>query len=143
MTGPAAAAGDRPGRAPAGLVVGVGARRGVSAAELAGLVDAALADAELPPSAVRALATVEARAGEPGIRALARARGWPLLAFPADLLAAESVPGPAERVRAAVGTPSVAEAAALRAARAPGGGAELVVGKRAAAACTVAVARSV
>ena len=47
------------------------------------------------------------------------------------------MPNPSEVVRAAVGTPSVAEAAALLAAGAPAGRAELVVAKRKSAMATV------
>ena len=45
--------------------------------------------------------------------AAAAARGWPVVTFPASRLAAVPVPNPSEVVRRAVGTPSVAEAAAL------------------------------
>jgi cobalt-precorrin 5A hydrolase/precorrin-3B C17-methyltransferase len=127
---------------PPSLVVGVGASRGVSADEVDALVTAALADAGLVAGSVRALSTVDAKAHEPGIVAVARdRRGWPLLTFPAGTLAAVDVPNPSDAVRAAVGTPSVAEAAALCAARAAGRDATLVVAKRASRAATVAVAR--
>jgi cobalt-precorrin 5A hydrolase/precorrin-3B C17-methyltransferase len=126
---------------PPSLVVGVGASRGVPAAELDALIDAALADAGLAAASVRALATVDLKADEVGILAVAERRGWPLVTYTADELAAESVPNPSEVVLAAVGTPSVAEAAAQRAARDAGRSAELVAPKRAAAMSTVAIAR--
>lgn len=134
------AAGDLVYRPPS-LVVGVGASRGVPAAELDALLEAALADAGLAAESVRALSTVDLKADEVGIVALADRRGWPLLTYPAAELAVEQVPNPSEVVRTAVGTPSVAEAAALRAARAAGRHAELVVPKRTSAMGTVAVAR--
>ncbi|WP_369356244.1 cobalamin biosynthesis protein [Streptomyces sp. cg2] len=109
------------------LVAGVGARRGVSAAEVRELVRAALAAAGPEPGALVGLATVAAKAAEPGLLGAAREFGVPLWSFPAAELAAVRVPGPSAAVRAAVGTPSVAEAAALLAA---GPGAVLVVGKR-------------
>ncbi|MFC3999260.1 cobalamin biosynthesis protein [Nocardiopsis sediminis] len=122
--------------------MGVGARRGVTAAEVGALIDAVLAGAGLSPARVRAVATADAKADEAGILAAARERGWPVVAYPAAALAAVDVPHPGERVRAATGTPSVAEAAALHcAAEAGGGGADLVAGKRASARATVAVAR--
>jgi cobalt-precorrin 5A hydrolase / precorrin-3B C17-methyltransferase len=120
---------------PPSLVVGVGASRGVPTAEVLALVDGALADAGRSPLAVRHLATVEAKAAETGIVEAAAERGWPLVLHPADLLAAVDVPHPSEVVRAAVGTPSVAEAAALV------GGGDLLVPKRATAHATVAIAR--
>jgi cobalt-precorrin 5A hydrolase / precorrin-3B C17-methyltransferase len=128
---------------PPSLVVGVGASRGVTAEAVAAVVDAALAAGGLDPSAVRALATVDVKADEAGILALAADRGWPVLTFPAAELAGETVPTPSEVVRAAVGTPSVAEAAALRAARDAGRDASLVVAKQITPTATAAVARLV
>ncbi|WP_368397090.1 cobalamin biosynthesis protein [Streptomyces sclerotialus] len=112
------------------LVVGVGARPGVPAEELTALVGAVLAEAALPLAAVRALATVDARAREPGLRAAAALLGVELLAYPPAVLAAVPVPHPSDAVLAATGTPSVAEAAALAAA---GPGGTLAVPKRTAA----------
>jgi cobalt-precorrin 5A hydrolase/precorrin-3B C17-methyltransferase len=94
------------------IVVGVGASRGVSAEEVLETVDAALADAGLSPEDVEALATVDLKADEAGIIEAARRRNWPLHCHPAQELAGVEVPNPSEIVRAAAGTPSVAEAAA-------------------------------
>ncbi|SEG55751.1 cobalt-precorrin 5A hydrolase / precorrin-3B C17-methyltransferase [Thermomonospora echinospora] len=126
---------------PPSLVVGVGSARGVSAAEAGGLIDRVLAEAGLSPASVRCVATVDLKADEEGIVAAARERGWEVLTFPASVLAAVDVPNPSETVRAEVGTPSVAEAAALHAARAYGRSAELAVEKRKTANATAAVAR--
>jgi len=120
---------------PPSLVVGVGASRGVSAEEVLGLIGEALAVGGLAQGSVTTLATVEAKADEPGIVEAARTGGWPLVAYPADRLAAVAVPTPSEAVAAAVGTPSVAEAAAVL------GGDVLVVPKRKSAMATVALAR--
>jgi histidinol-phosphate aminotransferase len=117
-----------------GVVVGVGASAGVNEQEVLGLITEALAEAALPADAVRLLATVEARAAEPGLLGTARQLGVPLVGHPAAALAAVPVPNPSHRVLAASGTPSVAEAAALL------GGGELLVGKRKSARSTVAVA---
>jgi cobalt-precorrin 5A hydrolase/precorrin-3B C17-methyltransferase len=122
---------------PPSLVVGVGASRGVAADEVLALVDRTLEEAGLSPASVSALATVDLKADEPGLVAAAAARGWPLRLHPAADLAAIPVPHPSEVVRAAVGTPSVAEAAALREA----GGDDLVAGKRRSPMATAAVAR--
>lgn len=126
---------------PPSLVVGVGSARGVSAAEVGELVDKALAEGDLHPLSVRALATVDLKADEEGIAHVARERGWELLTYPAEVLAAVEVPNPSEAVRAEVGTASVAEAAALTGARSYGKAAELVVQKRKSANATAAVAR--
>ncbi|MEV4464744.1 precorrin-3B C(17)-methyltransferase [Micromonospora echinofusca] len=121
---------------PPSLVVGVGASRGVPADEVRGLLARVLAEANLSPASVRHLASADIKADEAGIRAGADALGVPLVTYPAAELAAVDVPHPSEVVRAAVGTPSVAEAASLL-----GGGAELLVPKTATAMATVAVAR--
>lgn len=120
---------------PASLVVGVGASRGAPAEDVGALVDTALADAGLSPRSVAHLATIDAKADEPGILQAAADRGWAVRTHPADRLAAVDVPHPSETVRAAVGTPSVAEAAALL------DGGELLVEKRRSTMATVAVAR--
>ncbi|MFP8944915.1 precorrin-3B C(17)-methyltransferase [Streptomyces fenghuangensis] len=145
VTDRAVAPGDRTAvLRPPTLAVGVGASRGAPAEEVAALVGQALADAGLSPLSVTELATVEAKAGEEGIVETARRLGVPLRTYPAGELAAVPVPHPSDAPMAAVGTPSVAEAAALLAC---GEGAELVVPKRKsapegrAAMATCAVAR--
>ena len=97
---------------PKSLVVGVGASRGASADEVLDAVDRALAAGGLSPASVARLASVDAKADEPGILEAARRRGWPLVFHPAEELAEVEVPNPSAVVRAEVGTPSVAEAAA-------------------------------
>ncbi|MBM7807121.1 cobalamin biosynthesis protein CbiG [Geodermatophilus bullaregiensis] len=112
------------------VTVGVGAVSGVRAAEVLAAVDAVL-----PAGArVTGLATLDVRAAEPGLVAAAADRGWPLTGHPAAALAAVAVPSPSPRVAGAVGTASVAEAAALL------GGGRLVVGKTVRGRVTVAVA---
>ncbi|MFI6683353.1 Rv2231c family pyridoxal phosphate-dependent protein CobC [Streptomyces sp. NPDC050485] len=106
------------------LVVGVGASTGVSADEVLGLVEAALTAAGLAGSAVAELATVAGKAREPGILGAAAKLGVPIVSYAADELAAVRVPHGSDAVLAAVGTRSVAEAAALA------GGGELLVPKR-------------
>ena len=120
---------------PPSLVAGVGASKGVAADEILALLDEALAVGGLSRNSVAALATVDAKATEEGIVAAARHGGWPLYSYPADQLAAVAVPNPGAAALAAVGTPSVAEAAALTS------GNELVVAKRKSPMATVALAR--
>ncbi|MER7727102.1 precorrin-3B C(17)-methyltransferase [Streptomyces sp. NPDC096323] len=109
---------------PASLAVGVGASKDAPAGEVLGLIRAALADAGLSALSIAELVTVDAKAGEPGIVAAAAKLGVPLRTYPAEELARIEVPHPSDAPLAAVGTPSVAEAAAL----AEGG--ELLVPKR-------------
>ena len=120
---------------PPSLAVGVGASRGVSAAEVLGLIDATLAGAGLSPLSVAGLATVDAKSDEPGLTEAAALRGWTLTAYPAGVLAAVEVPNPSAAALAAVGTASVAEAAALTR------GDVLVAAKQKSAMATAAVAR--
>lgn len=113
---------------PPSLVVGVGAARGAPVGEVLGLVEEALRDAGLCVESVAELATVDTKSGEPGIVGAAEHLGVPLVAYPAGELADVEVPNPSGAPLAAVGTASVAEAAALV------GGGELLVPKRKSAA---------
>lgn len=77
------------------------------------LVEDALRDAGLSARSVAELATVDTKAGEPGILGAAERLGVPLTTYSAEELARVDVPNPSGAALAAVGTPSVAEAAAL------------------------------
>lgn len=114
------------------LVVGVGFRPGTSAEAILRAVRELVGDAEC-----RCLATLDRRADEAGLRAAARELAAPVLTFPAALLATVPVPHPSERVAAVTGAGSVAEAAAVLAAK----GGELVRVKTIVAGVTVAAAR--
>jgi cobalt-precorrin 5A hydrolase/precorrin-3B C17-methyltransferase len=128
---------------PPSLVVGLGASRGVAAAEVSALIDQALGCAGLSPRSVQIAATADLKADEEGLLAAVRERGWPLVTFAAHDLAGVPVQNPSETVRQAVGTPSVAEAAALLAASpaVPASTKNLVVPKQISAHATVAIAR--
>lgn len=115
MTGRRTGTGDD-GRRAETVAVGVGCCAGVGAPEVLELVRAVLLRAGLPAGRVTLLATVEARSREPGLRAAAATLGVPLRAYPAARLARERVPDPSDFAHATLGTPSVAEAAALLAA---------------------------
>ena len=147
-----AADGSRDRRSPAadtasvvggvqGLVVGLGLRPGTAAetilaalAEITGLpAGAALAEAD---PRIICLATIDRRAAEPGPRAVAAALGVPLYGYCAAELADISVAQPSARTAAALGTPSVAEAAALLAS----GAAELAQPRRVVAGVVLAAA---
>ncbi|GHH94447.1 precorrin-3B C(17)-methyltransferase [Streptomyces capillispiralis] len=109
---------------PPTLVVGVGASKGAPEEEVLALVEDALREAGLSAASLAELATVDAKAGEPGIVEAARRLGVPLVTHGAAELARVEVPNPSDAPLDAVGTPSVAEAAALL------GGGELLVPKR-------------
>ncbi|HEV7451026.1 MAG TPA: cobalamin biosynthesis protein [Pseudonocardiaceae bacterium] len=117
------------------LVVGLGSSRGVHASAVWSALRLAVPDL----TAITAFATVDRRRDEPGLRCVIREHGAPLYCYPAAELDAVDVPYPSESVRGHVGTRSVAEAAALLAARELGGG-SLVVPKQRGEHVTVAVA---
>lgn len=109
---------------PPTLVVGVGASKGAPVEEVLGLLEDVLREAGLSRACVAELATVDAKSDEPGLVEAARRLGVPLVTHPAEALARVVVPNPSDAPLAAVGTPSVAEAAALV------GGGDLLVPKR-------------
>ena len=120
------------------IVVGVGCSLGCTSDELLDLVDASMREAGVGTEPVGTLATADRRAEEPGVVTAARHRGWPLATYTAEQLAGVAVPTPSAVVAAHVGTPSVAEAAALLGA----GAHSLLLEKRRSARATCALARS-
>jgi cobalamin biosynthesis protein CbiG len=114
------------------LVVGIGARPGVRPEELDQAIDLALAAVGRRRDEVATLATLDRRA--PDLREYAAANRWELVVFTAEELAASPVPRPSATVLARAGTPSVAEAAAMRA------GSRLIAEKRVFPRVTVAIA---
>jgi len=117
------------------IVVGIGARRGVDIRDVRMAMGECLLAAGVRARDVAAIATVEAKQGEPALLDLAEALGVPLRALSAEVLAAQPVPNPSLAVDRVVGTPSVAEAAVLAV------GAELIRPKHVAHGVTVAVGR--
>jgi cobalt-precorrin 5A hydrolase len=96
------------------VAIGIGCDRGAAL----GTLEAALAEAlaRVGPVDVRWLATIDRKGDEPAILALAAARRWPLVIYPATALACIEVPNPSAQVLRHLGVPAVAEAAALLAA---------------------------
>jgi cobalamin biosynthesis protein CbiG len=122
---------------PRSLVVGVGCNRGTPAGEIRDAIVATLRDAGLAQSAIACLATVTAKADEPGLVDVARVAGWPLAIVSGDdIRDAGEPPNPSEHARRALGVPGVAEPAAMLVAGSP----SLLVPKRRFANVTVAVA---
>lgn len=99
---------------PPSLVLGIGASRGVTVDELDTLVTTTLAQQGLSARSVSFVATIDAKAEEQGILELCARTGWSLVTHPAEVLAATRVPNPSDHPLDAVGTPSVAEAAAMQ-----------------------------
>lgn len=102
----------------AAVVLGIGCDRGTSQETLATAVAQCLTRAGLDYGAVRALATIDKKCDEPGLLALAEHLGVSLTFYTAEVLARVPVPNPSATVMKHMGTPAVAEAAALLAAHA-------------------------
>ena len=112
---------------PPSLWLGLGCERNTSLSLLERLVDQTLAELQVAPEAVAGLASIDRKADEPALLALAAQRQWPVRWFAAASLASVPVPNPSPAVAEEMGTASVAEAAALLAA---GPGAQLLQAKR-------------
>lgn len=99
---------------PRSLVVGLGCDRDTPPDLVERGLHAVLAAHHLSPRSIRKLATVDKKADEPALLALADRFGWPLHIYPAATL--DAVPGietPSATVHRHVGTRGVAEPAAL------------------------------
>ena len=126
---------------PRRLALGVGCERGVSPEEIEELASSCLDGAGLAPESVAAVFSIDLKADEPGVHALAESLGVPVRFFAAAVLEAEAgrLRNPSELVFREVGCHGVAEGAALVAA---GPGGELVVEKTKSARATCAIARA-
>lgn len=138
---PVAGGADRLVYHPQRYALGLGCARGCEPAEMAGLIDAVLAEAGIAPGAVAAIGSLDLKGDEPAMIEAAARLGVPFRLFSPDALEAEAgrLQTPSEVVFAEVGCHGVAEGAALALAGALG---DLVVAKRKTANATVALARS-
>ncbi len=98
------------------VAVGMGCDRDTPLETVAAALDQALASAGLTRTEVAAMATIDKKGDETALLALAAELGLELRLYGAAELARVEVPNPSEVVRRYVGTPAVAEAAALLAA---------------------------
>jgi len=101
---------------PRTLWVGIGCKRGSSGDLMEWAVMQTLASYGLSREAIAGFATLDRKAQEPGLMALAENWQLPCLAIPQEILAQVPVPNPSLIVAQAVGISSVAEAAAIVAA---------------------------
>lgn len=118
------------------LAIGVGCRKNCASAAIVALIERALAGRDRVGAR---LFTLDRKAGEPNLQEAARLVGLPLFSLPVTALSAvtSGLTVRSERVTAAVGVPSVAEAAALAGA---GTGSRLLVPRMAEGGATCAVA---
>jgi cobalt-precorrin 5A hydrolase len=98
------------------VMVGIGCDRNTSLNTLEEALNKALQQCGLAESAVEGLASIDKKNDEVALLQLAENHGWPLHFYPAEQLAQIPVPNPSEVVLKYMGTPAVAEAAALKAA---------------------------
>ncbi|MGK7904832.1 MAG: precorrin-3B C(17)-methyltransferase [Hormoscilla sp.] len=101
---------------PRVLWVGIGCERGTSRQMIERAITEVMQTHALAEGAIAGVATIDIKADEVGLVELCRDRLFPLRSFPAEMLRSVAVPTPSTVVEKAVGTPSVAEAAALLAA---------------------------
>ncbi|MCD2469656.1 precorrin-3B C(17)-methyltransferase [Jiella sp. MQZ9-1] len=123
---------------PQSLVLGLGAERGAPADEAIALAARVLAEAGVSPLSLAAVASLDVKADEAALHAVANHFGVPMRVFSAARLEAETprLEQPSDVVFAEVGCHGVAEGAAL-AATGPGG--RLRIAKRKAARVTAAL----
>jgi len=122
---------------PRGLTVGIGCHPGTSVDELEAAVREALASGGYSPRSVAAIATIDARRGEPAFTELAARMAADIKYFtPDELRAVAGQSPPSAAALKALGLPAVAEPAAILAA----GNGEMVLPKRKSANVTVALA---
>lgn len=126
---------------PPVLTIGVGCERGVTANELIALVDKTVDKAGLAKGAVAAVVSIDLKADEACIHALADYFGVPARFFPAETLERETprLANPSDIVFDEVGCHGVAEGAALAAA---GPDARLIVEKTKSERATCAIAKA-
>lgn len=103
---------------PRVLWVGVGCERNTPKLVIETAIQMALQAHHLAEAAIAGIATLDLKADEVGLLEFCRDRNLPLRCFTAEVLRTVEVPTPSTVVAQEVGTPSVAEAAALCAAQA-------------------------
>lgn len=102
---------------PRVLWVGIGCERGTSKALIESGIEQVFQIHQLAQAAIAGVASLDLKADEPGLLQLCQEQNWPLHCYPAAVLKTITVPTPSAVVAAEVGTSSVAEAAAIQAAR--------------------------
>lgn len=98
---------------PRVLWLGIGCERHTPKQVIAAAVQQVCQAHHLAEAAIAGVVTIDLKADEVGLVELCRDRHWPLSLVSAEVLRTVGVPHPSTVVAAAVGTPSVAEAAAL------------------------------
>jgi len=103
---------------PRVLWLGIGCERDTDKQLIEHAIEKTCREHHLALGAIAGLATLDLKADETGLLALTQEKNWPLKCFTPETLKAVEVPTPSGVVEKEVGTPSVAEAAAITAANA-------------------------
>lgn len=98
------------------LWVGIGCQKGISCELISTAIKRTCQTYQLAYTDIMGIATIDIKASELGLREFCRVHNLPLKTFTAEVLAGVSVPNPGKRITETLGTPSVAEAAAILAA---------------------------
>ncbi|MFB2839079.1 precorrin-3B C(17)-methyltransferase [Floridanema evergladense] len=98
---------------PRVLWLGIGCERGSSKKLIESAIKQVCQRYHLAEGAIAGIATIDIKADEVGLIEVCREKNWPLKTFSAEVLGKINVPNPSTIVAAEVGTPSVAEAAAI------------------------------
>jgi precorrin-4 C11-methyltransferase len=99
---------------PRSLVLGLGCERGISVDALEDGLERFLAKHQFARASIGTVASVDLKADEDALGAIAERHGWERVFFsPEELARVANVPNPSEIVDRCVGTPGVAEPAAL------------------------------
>lgn len=100
---------------PRNLVAGMGCHKGTPAQEILRFMQETFRQERLSLASLKALATIEAKKEEPGLRQAAASLGVEFIWFTKDELQKITVPHPSPQVARHLGVESVSEAAALKA----------------------------
>ena len=98
---------------PRVLWIGIGCNAGTSRELIETAIQSVCRAYHLAEGAIAGIATIDTKVSEVGLVELCCLHHWPLKTFPWNILRTVSVPNPSEIIEKAMGTPSVAEAAAL------------------------------
>ena len=96
------------------VILGLGCDRNTPQESIHSAIQLALDSVGLKHSAVDGAATIDKKSDEVGLLAACESAGWKLHFYSAEELSQIEVPNPSEVVQKYVGTPAVAEAAALK-----------------------------
>jgi len=100
---------------PRNLVAGMGCHKGTPAQEILSFIQETFRQERLSLASLKALATIEAKKEEPGLRQAAASLGVDFIWFTKEELQKITVPHPSLQVVRHLGVASVSEAAALKA----------------------------